>query len=211
MIIRKLFKFEGAHVVRNCYSDRCKYSIHGHSYVVEIFLSSISLDKAHMVLDFGVLKNQIKEFIDSFDHSWAFWTLESEDFKKFVKENSLRWVELPVNVSAEALSILFYAIIDEILDNTEFNNGEDEIHLTAVRVHETDTGYAEASSDDLYVLNKLIMKSCQCGIESSAAEKAINHIIFSEGVKKEWKDYFMWDKIKSKVKFIYNKPEQQIL
>ncbi|MBP8064536.1 MAG: 6-carboxytetrahydropterin synthase QueD, partial [Acinetobacter sp.] len=31
MIIRKLFKFENAHVVRNCTSDRCKRSIHGHS------------------------------------------------------------------------------------------------------------------------------------------------------------------------------------
>ncbi|HCN16273.1 MAG TPA: 6-carboxytetrahydropterin synthase QueD, partial [Moraxellaceae bacterium] len=34
MRIRKLFKFENAHIVRNCSSDRCKYSIHGHSYQI---------------------------------------------------------------------------------------------------------------------------------------------------------------------------------
>ena len=47
MIIRKLFRAENSHVVRNCTSERCKGTIngvgeggiHGHSYVFQVFLS----------------------------------------------------------------------------------------------------------------------------------------------------------------------------
>lgn len=52
MLIRKLFKFENAHVVRNCTSDRCKRSIHGHSYKVELLLKASKLDHGQMVYDF---------------------------------------------------------------------------------------------------------------------------------------------------------------
>ncbi len=34
MIIRKLFEFENAHIVRFCSSSRCKSSIHGQHYLV---------------------------------------------------------------------------------------------------------------------------------------------------------------------------------
>lgn len=61
MLIRKLFKFENAHVVRNCTSDRCKRSIHGHSYKVELLLKASKLDHGQMVYDFGLLKGVIKD------------------------------------------------------------------------------------------------------------------------------------------------------
>lgn len=44
MLIRKKYTFEGAHIVRNCSSDRCKKSIHGHSYIVEVLFTSDKLD-----------------------------------------------------------------------------------------------------------------------------------------------------------------------
>ena len=59
MIIRKLFKFEGAHIVRDCSSDRCKKSIHGHSYLAEVKFKASHLDNAGMVLDFGLMKSTI--------------------------------------------------------------------------------------------------------------------------------------------------------
>ena len=73
MLIRKLFKFENAHVVRNCTSDRCKRSIHGHSYKVELLLKASKLDHGQMVYDFGLLKGIIKDLFDSFDHAICFW------------------------------------------------------------------------------------------------------------------------------------------
>ena len=54
MVIRKLFKFEGAHIVRNCSSHRCRENIHGHSYIVEVFITSDKLDRGYMVMDFVV-------------------------------------------------------------------------------------------------------------------------------------------------------------
>ena len=83
MIIRKLFKFEGAHIVRNCTSVRCRENIHGHSYIVEVFLTSNKLDDGYMITDFARLA-KIKELIDSFDHSYILWNKEDAEFKNFV-------------------------------------------------------------------------------------------------------------------------------
>ena len=38
MIIRKEFRVESAHIVRNCTSERCSHSIPGHSAVIKVFL-----------------------------------------------------------------------------------------------------------------------------------------------------------------------------
>ena len=79
MIIRKLFKFEGAHIVRHCSSEKCRENIHGHSYVVEVFLTSDKLDNGYMVMDFCRL-DKVKQFIESFDHTYSLWNREPEDF-----------------------------------------------------------------------------------------------------------------------------------
>ena len=149
MIIRKLFKFEGAHIVRNCSSERCKKSIHGHSYVVEVFFKSKGFDKGQMVMDFGLMKGNIKDFIDGFDHAYSMWNKESDKFKNFIKEQSARWIEMPVSPSAEAYSLMFFKVIDAIVKATVFNNGEQDVELYKVRVHETTTGYAESYREDL--------------------------------------------------------------
>ena len=187
MIIRKLFKFEGAHIVRNCSSERCKKSIHGHSYIVEIFFTSKGLDNGYMVMDFGLMKDNIKDFIDGFDHAYTMWMKETNEFKNFIKNNSDRWIELPISPSAEGFALLFLYVIDKIIKATEFNNGEKEVEVTSVRVHETATGYAEAFREDLdWVTFKL------------------ENIILSEQVKSEFKDPMMFDKLINYVKNIEN-------
>lgn len=198
MIIRKLFKFEGAHIVRNCSSIRCKKSIHGHSYVVEAFFKSDGFDNGMMVMDFGLMKGTIKDFIDGFDHAYSLWSKESEEFKTFMTTNSDRWIEMPVSPSAEAYSLMFFKVIDAIIKATEFNNGERNVQLHSVRVHETTTGYAESFREDLE----------WCDFE-------LNDIIISDGIKSEWKDSQMYDKLikatKDKTKcFINEIVEQQV-
>lgn len=178
MIIRKLFKFEGAHVVRNCSSIRCKKSIHGHSYVVEAFFKSDGFDNGMMVMDFGLMKGTIKDFIDGFDHAYSLWSKESEEFKTFMTSNSDRWIEMPVSPSAEAYSLMFFKVIDAIVKATEFNNGEKNVQLHSVRVHETTTGYAESFREDLK----------WCDFE-------LSDIIISDGIKSEFKDPEMFDKL----------------
>lgn len=85
MLIRKLFKFENAHIVRNCTSDRCKRSIHGHSYKVELLLKASKLDHGQMVYDFGLLKGVIKDLYDSFDHAICFGKTMIQNISKHVK------------------------------------------------------------------------------------------------------------------------------
>ena len=148
MVIRKLFKFEGAHIVRNCTSERCRENIHGHSYIVEVFITSNKLDKGYMITDFARL-SKIKEMIDSFDHSYILWDQEDDEFKEFVYKYNKRVVEIPVSPSAEGFALLFLKVSDSIISNMERVNGEGNVKVSSVRVHETATGYAEAFIEDL--------------------------------------------------------------
>lgn len=193
MIIRKQFKFEGAHIVRNCSSTRCKFSLHGHSYTVEVFFTARGLDNGQMVIDFGLMKGTISDFIDSFDHAYSMWSKESDDFKSFIHENSARYISMPVSPSAEAYSLMMFKVIDAIVKNTEFNNGEVNPEVYAVRVHETATGYAESRREDMDWI-----------------DWEIKDIEFSNDIIKEWKDPQMWSKLLNSEKFINKTVEQQI-
>ena len=177
MIIRKLFKFEGAHIVRNCSSKHCRENIHGHSYVVEVFITSNKLDDGYMVMDFCRLA-KVKEFIESFDHAYSLWNQENQEFKDFIYRYDQRVAEIPISPSAEGFSLLFFYVIDQILQNTSPVNGEGQICLSSVRVHETATGYAEAFREDL-----------------SLVKFGIHDIHFSEGITQEWKDQEWWNRL----------------
>lgn len=179
MIIRKKFRFEGAHIVRNCTSQRCRENIHGHSYEVEVFVKSDALDQGFMVMDF-ILLNKTGEFIHSFDHSYTLWDKETEDVKEAIYKINKRVAEIPVSPSAEGYALLFLYVIDKIIANTRFVNGEGQVILHSVRVHETQSGYAEAFREDLSLVNF-----------------NLNNILFSKGIKEEWKDKEWWDRFKA--------------
>lgn len=148
MVIRKQFKFEGSHIVRCCSSERCAQSIHGHSYIVEVFLKSKTLDKGGMVLDFGLLK-PFKQVVDMFDHTHLIWSGDLTEYKEDVKKWCKRWIELPFNPSAENLAFLFHCMFSSVLSRMQLCNGEGKIKIKSVRVHETATGYAETEKSDL--------------------------------------------------------------
>ena len=185
MIIRKLFKFENAHIVRNCTSRRCSRSIHGHSYKVEVKLSSNFLDNGQMVMDFGLMKLYIKDIIDSFDHAITLWSEDNKEYIEFAKKFSERYIILPVNPSAEQFSRVFFLIIERILGLMDFKNSEKEVKLHSIIVHETDTGYAECFKEDAYNFENM-------------GEIRLEDIIFSKRIKEEWRDKNMWEKILKK-------------
>lgn len=182
MIIRKTFKFENAHIVRFCSSTRCRTSIHGHSYKAEILLSSNFLDNAGMVYDFGLMKQNIATIIDSFDHSTTIFSGDNEEYKNDLKKHSARWVEIPLNPSAEQFCRIFFVIIDRLLQATKMQNGEREVKLHSVIVHETDTGYAQCFAEDAYNL--------QMG------EINLDDIIFSPAVVAEWENPQLFNDIR---------------
>lgn len=149
MLIRKLFKFENAHIVRGCSTRRCSHSIHGHSYKVELLLHADALDHGQMVYDFGLLKGDVRELIDAFDHSVALWSGDNPEYIASIRKHSERWVLIPVSPSAEQFSRLIFRLVDAALQNTDMSNGESDVQLHSVIVHETETGYAQCFREDV--------------------------------------------------------------
>ena len=181
MLIRKLFKFENAHIVRDCSTQRCSENIHGHSYKIEVLLESNYLDDGQMVYDFGLTKLYIKELIDSFDHAITLWAQDDKEYIAAMKKYSNRWIELPVSPSAEQFSRVIYLMVERILACTDMQNGEREVKLHSIIVHETETGYAQGFKEDAH--SELMGKI------------ALEDIIFSEQVQREWSDSKLWDKL----------------
>ena len=181
MIIRKLFKFENAHIVRGCTSVKCRSSVHGHSYKVEVKFSSNYLDNGQMVYDFGLMKQHLKDLVEMFDHAITIWSGDSQEYKADMKKHSKRWVELPVSPSAEQFSRVIFLMIERLMDLTNMINGEKEVKLHSVRVHETDTGYAECFAEDAH--NEMMGKI------------SLEDITLSEAVKEDFKDKELWEKL----------------
>ncbi len=181
MLIRKLFKFENAHVVRDCSTQRCSQNIHGHSYKIEVLLESNYLDHGQMVYDFGLTKRYIKELIDAFDHSITLWSKDDPVYIEDMKKHSNRWVQLPVSPSAEQFSRVIFLMAERVLSCTEMQNGEREVTLHSIIVHETETGYAQGFKEDAH--SELMGKI------------SLEEIVFSEQVKSEWSDSALWVKL----------------
>ncbi len=188
MIIRKMFEFENAHIVRFCSSKRCKTSIHGHSYKIEILLKSKYLDNAGMVYDFGLLKQEIKQIVDSFDHAITLFSGDDKEYLEQMKKHSLRWVLFPLNVSAENFCRVFFVHIDTLIKKTKMINGEKGVKLKSIIIHETAKCYAQGFRKDAY--SKLL------------PQIKLEHIEFSPAIKSEWGDEDFFEKLKSSQIFI---------
>ena len=181
MLIRKLFKFENAHIVRNCSTRRCSENVHGHSYKVEVLLESNYLDNGQMVYDFGLTKQYIKELIDSFDHAITLWSKDDKNYIDAMKTYSSRWIELPVSPSAEQFSRVIYLIVERILACTIMVNGERDVRLHSIIVHETETGCAQGFREDAH---SELMGTIR-----------LEEIIFSKQIQNEWSDGTLWHKL----------------
>lgn len=197
MLIRKLFKFENAHIVRNCTSDRCRRSIHGHSYQVELILEANRLDQGQMVYDFGLLKGNIRDLIDSFDHAICFWNQDDAAYINACTTFSARWISLPVSPSAEQFSRIFFFLADQILQQTTTQNGEGDVQVHSVIVHETATGYAQCFRHDV--------DNAQMG------RLQLADFVFSEQVQAEWADPLLYQKLLDQSGFINPPVEQQVV
>lgn len=152
-IIRKKLKFEMAHILRSAYSKACTDSIHGHSYVLEVFLRGEELNEDGMLMDFGEIKDKLKDFVEKFDHALlipegmpndAYWT-------DIINLNG-KTIRTTYNPTAEEMAKSFFDGIKIILD-------EDSHFLYKVRLHETETGYAEWSEETKRKISKALTKT----------------------------------------------------
>jgi 6-pyruvoyltetrahydropterin/6-carboxytetrahydropterin synthase len=162
--------------------------VHGHSYIIEVLIESNFLDNGQMVYDFGLTKLNIKDLIDAFDHAISIWDKDDMNYIKEQQRFSDRWVLLPVSPSAEQLSRVLFLMIDKLLQNTSMINGEKEVSLNSIIVHETATGYAKCFRDDAYsvLMGKIDLEK----------------IIFSNGIKEEWVDKKLWEHLLNNGSFL---------
>lgn len=193
MQVTKIFRVESSHRVVNCSSERCKYSLHGHSAVIELTMECKTPDLGGMVYDFGLMKGTIKEFIDSMDHCNIFYKYDDEAYVDFIKKFNDRWIELPISPSAEFLSAFIFKACQYILDRTVCANGEGNVKISSVKYHETSTGSATCSTADIPIW----------------APYELTDVVFSEGVTNDWSVdlYNIWF---CDSKISNTKPEQQV-
>ncbi len=64
--LRTKTDFDAAHWLED-YEGKCA-RLHGHLWVVEAFVTGEELDEIGFVMDFGVIKDALKEIINDLDH-----------------------------------------------------------------------------------------------------------------------------------------------
>ena len=136
--VRKLFKFEAAHRLTRSYTKCCQ-TFHGHSYKVEVIVTTCVLNDDGMVIDFGELKKIVDPFIKEWDHSLILHENDSwlDDIPSDCKVIIMPWNPTAENMAKYlAIHIAKKKAIKSILHYDGYSS------LT-VRIHETDTGWAE--------------------------------------------------------------------
>jgi 6-pyruvoyltetrahydropterin/6-carboxytetrahydropterin synthase len=93
-----------------------------------------------MLVDFGIIKEQLHDLVDSFDHTTMLWNrLEDAHITQFFVENFERVIVAPFNTTAEMQATFFYTIINKLLKKWKRKNDVSHVNLDSVRIHETDT------------------------------------------------------------------------
>lgn len=90
--------FDAAHFIPD-YPGKCA-RIHGHTWNIEVEIEGMELDNLHMVVDFGIIKKELKEILP--DH-------------QFLNEY------LPIKPTAENLSKYLYTSLRERFSDRNFN------------------------------------------------------------------------------------------
>jgi 6-pyruvoyltetrahydropterin/6-carboxytetrahydropterin synthase len=150
--ICKRFEIENAHMLSN-HPEKCKYP-HGHSRLVEITLSSETLDENSMVCDFKALKHAVAEFIDSFDH--AICVNSRDPLLPALKEQpgSRVVVYEDTDPTTEVMAKHIFTQVKTLIARGDAYRSDDgkpvyrirsDVRLERVRVTETSSSWAEFS------------------------------------------------------------------
>lgn len=138
MVIRKKYSIEMAHQLTSAVTECCYETIHGHSYVVEVFLRTSQLNAAGMVADFGALAD-IKKEIFRYDHALVMSSDADPQYLAMLKKHNKKLILFNDNPTAEVMAESMLQTLRGLV------HGE---KVFKVRLHETTTGYAEASIDN---------------------------------------------------------------
>lgn len=108
--------FDSAHFLGG-YDGKCA-NIHGHRWVIEVKISSESLQnngaKRGMILDFGDLKKEVRALAEHFDHALIYenGSLKAKTIEA-LKEEGFRLIAVPFRPTAEHFTKHFFDILRE--------------------------------------------------------------------------------------------------
>ncbi len=142
--LTKQFDFEMAHALWN-YDGKCRY-IHGHSYKLLVtIVGEPNIDrnnpKLGMVMDFGVLKNIVKQqIVDKYDHALVVNRNADVQSLSKVEQMSDKVITKPYQPTCENLIADFAECLQEHLPPG--------VQLFSLRLYETATSFAEWFQSD---------------------------------------------------------------
>lgn len=116
--------FEAAHFIRG-YNGKCA-RLHGHNWEVVAVVRGRELDELGMIVDFKILKAELKKVLDEFDHRYL------NELETFAQENP----------TAENLARKIF----EQLSTSEIFSGSTKLH--AIKVQETPNSCVTYSADE---------------------------------------------------------------
>jgi len=115
--------FSAAHYLRN-YDGKCE-NLHGHNWKIQVHVSGTVLDKAGMLIDFGVVKKALKKILLLLDHKNL-----NEEVEFFQKENP----------SSENIARFLFEKLEELINSENYQ-------VQGITVYETDTSYCTYTKD----------------------------------------------------------------
>ena len=129
-------EFDAGHRIIG-HQNKCQY-LHGHRYVLEITIAAKNTDELGMVVDFGLIKDLAKGWIDeNFDHSLILHQDDKEIGQKIESHTGQKVYYLKNNPTAENIALhLKNEIFPKLFENQKF-------FVTSIKLFETPNCFVE--------------------------------------------------------------------
>lgn len=170
MIIRKLFYFDNANFVRTAQNSFTP-SLQAGSFKTEILLASDFFDNGQMIIDFGMMKHYFSDIIQLFNHSTIFCSDDQNENIELIKHYNPRWIAIPFNPSIEQFARIIFFFVHHFLPLIPYENGEKEIRLHSVIVHEGEATSVECYEEDLLNTNLGIIEPSKIILSSELQQE----------------------------------------
>ena len=132
-------EFDTAHRVVG-HEGKCK-NLHGHRYALEATFASKALDDLGRVVDFGVIKELLGDWInDNWDHTTVLFDKDKVLGKAITTSTGQKIFYLPANPTAENMAeYLMHSVCPKLF-------GKLPIECVRIRLYETPNCYAEVTA-----------------------------------------------------------------
>jgi 6-pyruvoyltetrahydropterin/6-carboxytetrahydropterin synthase len=138
LTIMRRIKFCAGHRLHR-HGGKCEY-FHGHNYIADFYVTGDEVDDVGRVIDFAVLKNLFKGWLDEhWDHGFVLNESDENGLAAVKIVEPCKYYVLPYNPTAENMAIyLLHEVCPKLLAGTG-------VTATKVVLWESEESFAEAS------------------------------------------------------------------